>query len=237
MSACCAAALLGASAAGKGPLLVVLAVLQAALIAGWFWRARLTRPALSAGAGMAFAAAIAADLTLVRVEEHSEIADLAGVLAALVGAAFVVQLVRRDGRAMLVTALSATVASGVLAIAGAVFLSVRAGRGGVDVVAIALAAAGVALLPVQPRVPWWAALPVGTAAGIGVGVAVAGQSSVVTVGAGCAVAAVAAVLALLTRASARDARASWIRVEPVSSTLPVLVVAPAILVVASIMVG
>lgn len=241
LSAVCAAALLGASAAGRVPLLLVLAVVQLALIVGWFRRAGLTRPALAAGALVALSGAIVGDIALLRVHEHDDIRVLAGVFAAVVGAAFAVQLIRRDGRAQLVGALSVTVATAALAIAGAVFLDVRAGRGGIDVVAVALIAAGVGLLPVQPRVPSWIALPVGTAAGVGVGIAVAAQSTVIGLGAGCAVAAVSVVVALLARVGIADpadgAAARWVRIEPVTATLPVLVVAPAVLVVASIMVG
>ena len=242
VSAACAAALLGASAAGRVPLLLVLAVVQLALIVGWCRRAGMARLALAAGVSVALAGAIAGDIALLSVHEHIDIRVLAGVFAAVVGAAFVVQLARRDGRAQLVGALSATIATAALAIAGAVFLDVRAGRGGIDVVAIALVAVGVGLLPVQHRVPLWIALPVGTAAGIGVGIAVAARSTAVGLGSGCAVAAVSVAVALLARVGIGEVAdaataARRVRVEPVTSTLPVLVVAPAVLVVASIMVG
>jgi hypothetical protein len=236
LTAACAGLLIATSAAGRLPLTIALAVVQVALVAGWFWHAQLTTRWLAAGGAIAGVGAVVADLTLLRAHDQADVRGLAGVLAAVVGVAFVVQLARRDGRARLTDALAATVATGALAIAGASLLGVRGGRGGVDVVAVALVAAGVAVLPVQRRLPLWVSLPVGAAAGIGFGVLAGQQSTVVGAGAAAAVAAVAVAVALAARAAALVAaggRSTW----PVASTLPLLVVAPGVLVVARIMVG
>ena len=237
-TAACAGLLIAASAAGRVPLAVALAVVQFVLVVGWFKVAALTTRGQAAGALVALGGAIAADVVLLRSHDHSDVRALVGVLGAVVGVAFVVQLARRDGRTRLVDALTVTTATGALAIAGAVLLGVRGGRGGVDVVAVALAAAGVGVLAVQRKVPMWASLPVGIGAGIGVGVLVARQASLVGVGSGMAIAAVATVVALaarVTTATFEGVSAGAIR--SVAATLPILVVAPAVLVVARIMVG
>lgn len=256
LTAVCAALLLAASAIGRAPLMVVLLVVQLVLIAGWFALAGLTTRWLGAGALVAAAGAAAADVALLRSHDHADVRAIAGVLAALVGCAFVTQLARRDGRARLTEALTATVASGALAVAGAILLGVRGGRSGVDVVAIALVAAGVGVLIVQRAVPLWASLPVGLCAGTGVGVLVARHASTVGSGSAAAIGAVSAAVALATRAAtlaftpvtdsdpSPDARSGTqvraggqLAVRSVASTLPIVVVAPAVLVVARVMVG
>jgi hypothetical protein len=240
LTAAAAGLLIATSAAGRVPLTIALAVVQVALVVGWFWRAGLTTRWLAAGGIIAAAGALVADVTLLRTQEHADVRGLAGVLAAVVGLAFVVQLARRDGRARLTDALVATVAAGALSIAGASLLGVRGGRGGVDVVAVALVSAGVAVLPVQRRLPLWLSLPVGAIAGIGAGVLVGQHSSVFDAGAAAAIAVVSVAVALAARAvtlaQAGEPGPRW-SLAPVASALPLVVVAPGVLVVARIMVG
>jgi len=267
LTAVFAALLLGASAIGRVPLMVLLLVVQLILIAGWFATAALTTRWLAAGSVVAAAGAIAADVALLRSHDHSSVRALSGVLAATVGCAFVVQLLRRDGRPRSTEALTATVATGALATAGAVLLGVRGGRGGVDVVAIALVAAGVGVLVVQRAVPLWVSLPVGLVAGTGLGVLVGRQASIVDSGSSAAIAVVAAGVALAARATtlafARpgprraaergpgqtaeprsgqtaepvSGAVAQLAVRSVASTMPIVVMAPAVLVIARIMVG
>jgi hypothetical protein len=158
LTAVCAAILIGASAAGRVSLSVGLCIAQLVLVVGWFRSAALTSRGQVAGALVSIAAAVGADVALVRSRDHTDVRAVAGVLAALVGVAFVVQLLRRDGRERLTAALAATVATGALAICGAVLLGVRGGRGGSDVVAVALVAVGAGVLPVQRQLPLWASL-------------------------------------------------------------------------------
>lgn len=237
LTAACALVLIGASAAGRVPLSVGLCVAQVALVVGWFRGAALTSRGQAAGALVAVAGAVAADIALLRARDHTDVRALAGVLAAVVGVAFVVQLARRDGRAKLVAALAATVATGALGVAGAVLLAVRGGRAGSDVVAVALAAVAAGVLPVQKQLPLWASLPIGLAVGTGVGVLLTQNIPLVGVGAGSAIAAVAVAAALAARAATGELAAAGHARLPVAVTLPVLVTAPAVLVVARIMVG
>ena len=259
LTAVCAGLLIAASAAGRVPLAAALLVVQVVLVIGWFRAAGLTTHGQAAGALVAFGGSIAADLSLLRSHDHGDVRALAGVLAGVAGLAFVVQLARRDGRSRLTQVLTATIATGALAIAGAVLLGVRGGRGGTGVVLVALVAAGAGVLAVQPKVPAWASLPAGLGVGIGVGVLVARHASLVGAGSGAAIAAVAAAVALAARVTAAgfpavtppavtlpaatlpdaapSAATSVVAVRSVIATLPILVVAPAVLVVARIMVG
>ena len=239
-AAACAGLLVAASAGGRVWLAAALAVVQLLLVVGWFRAAKLTTRWQAAGALVAAGGGIAADVTLLRSRDHADVGALTAVLAVVVGAAFVVQLVRRDGRGRLTDALAATVATGALAIAGAVLLGARGGRAGADVVAVALVAGGLAVLPVQRRLPLWLAAPLGLLIGVGVGVAVAQQNADVGTGAGAALAVTAAVLALAGRvagASSAGDGSAVARMWPVATTLPVALLAPAVLVVARITVG
>ncbi len=248
-AAACAGLLVAASAGGRVWLAVGLAVVQLLLVAGWFRAAGLTTRWQAAGAVVAAAGGIAADVSLLRSHDHTNVRALTAVLAVVVGVAFVVQLVRRDGRARLTDALAATIATGALAIAGAVLLGARGGQAGADVVAVALVAGGLAVVPVQPRLPLWLTVPLGLLIGVGVGAAVAQQNADVGTGAGLALAATAAVLALVGRVavgvspSGNDSGmdsgmgSSMARIWPVATTLPIALLAPAVLVVARVMVG
>jgi hypothetical protein len=238
LTACCAALLVGASAAGRVPLAIVLIVVQAGLIVGWFRSVALTGRWHLLAAAIAVAAAVAGDVALLRSRDHADVRALTAVLAALVGCAFAVQLLRRDGRARLTEALGVTVASGALSLAGAVLLGVRGGRGGVDVVAIAVAAAGVGVLAVQSKLPLGVSLPLGLVVGTGVGVLVGRHATLVGAGAAATIAVVAAAVALASRGAAVGfTTAAGVRATAVVSAVPLLVIAPAVLVVARVMVG
>lgn len=240
-AAACAGLLVAASAGGRAWLAAGLAVVQLLLVVGWFRAAKLTTRWHAAGALVAAAGGIAADVSLLRSHDHADVRALAAVLAVVVGVAFVVQLVRRDGRARLTDALAATVATGALAIAGAVLLGARGGQDGADVVAVALVAGGLAVVPVQPWLPLRLGAPLGLLIGVGVGIAVAQQNADVGAGAGAALAVTAAALALAGRvavgvsASGNDSGVA--RIWPVATTLPIALLAPAVLVVARVTVG
>lgn len=238
LTACCAALLVGASAAGWVPLAIVLIVIQAGLVVGWFRSVALTGRWHGLAAAVAIAAAVAGDVALLRSRDHSDVRALTAVLAALVGCAFAVQLVRRDGRSRLTEALGVTVASGALSLAGAVLLGVRGGRGGVDVLAIAVVAAGAGVLVVQSKLPLWVSLPIGLGLGTGLGVLVSRPATLVGPGAAATIAVVAAAVALASRgAAASFTTTAGVRATAVVSAVPILVVAPAVLVVARVMVG
>jgi hypothetical protein len=231
-----AVGVLVASSGGRVALAAALLVVQLVLVVGWFRSAHLTTVGQGSGALAAVAAAVTADLVLLRVHDRANVRALAGVLAGLVILAFVVQLARRDGRERLTNALAASVAAGALAVAVAVLLAVRGGPHGTTVVAVALTSVAVGVLPVQRQVPVWASLPGGLAMGAGAGLLVSHQTDAFGLGA-------AAVIALVAVALAVGARAALAKMPPglvawaVVATLPLVVVPPAVLVVARIMVG
>lgn len=231
-----AVGVLAASSGSRATLAAALLVVQLVLIVGWFRSAHLTTLGQASGALAAVAAVATADAVLVHDRDSATVRALAGVLAGLVILAFVVQLARRDGRDRLTNALAASIATGALGIAAAVLLAVRGGPHGTTLVAVAVTGVAVGVLPFQRRVPLWAAIPGGLALGVGAGVLVSGNADVFGLGTGAVVALVAVVLAVGARAAlARvpEGVVGW----PVAATLPIVVVPPAVLVVARIMVG
>ena len=231
-----AVGVLAASSGGRVALAGALLVVQLVLVVGWFRSAHLTTLGQASGALAAVAAAVSADVVLLRVHDRANVRALAGVLAGLVIVAFVVQLARCDGRERLTNALAASIATGALAIAVAVLLAVRGGPHGTTLVAVALTGVAVGVLPVQRQVPMWASVPGGLAVGAGAGLLVSRQTGAFGIGTAAVVAFVAVALAVGARAALAKVPAgvvSW----PVAATLPIVVVPPAVLVVARIMVG
>jgi hypothetical protein len=231
-----AGVVLAASSGGRLLLAAALIVVQLALVIGWFRSAHLNTVGQASGAFAAIAAAVAADVVLLRTHDRANVRGLAGVLAGLVILAFVIQLARRDGRDRLTNALSASVAAGALAIAVSVLLAVRGGPHGSMLVAVALTGVAVGVLPVQPQVPLWASIPVGLALGAGAGLLVSHETGAFGLGTGAVVALVAVALAVGARAALAK-MPSGVVAWPVAATLPLVVVPPAVLVVARIMVG
>jgi hypothetical protein len=231
-----AVVVLAASSGSRAALAAALLVVQLVLIAGWFRSAHLTTLGQASGALAAAAAAATADGVLLHDHDPATVRALAGVLAGLVILAFVIQLGRRDGRDRLTNALAASIATGALGIAAAVLLAVRGGPHGTTLVAVAVTGVAVGVLPIQRGVPLWAAVPGGIALGVGAGVLVSRAADAFGLGTGAVVALVAVVLAVGARAAlARvpEGVVAW----PVAATLPIVVVPPAVLVVARIMVG
>jgi hypothetical protein len=231
-----AVGVLAASSGGRVALAGALLIVQLVLVIGWFRSAHLTTLGQASGALAAVAAAVTADVVLLRVHDRANVRALAGVLAGLVIVAFVVQLARRDGRERLTNALAASIATGALAIAVAVLLAVRGGPHGTTLVAVALTGVAVGVLPVQRQIPLWASIPGGLVIGAGAGLLVSRQTGAFGIGTAAVVALVAVALAVGARAALAKMPAglvSW----PVAATLPIVVVPPAVLVVARIMVG
>lgn len=231
-----AVALLAASAGGRLELAAALVVVQIALVIGWFRSSALLTRGEASGALAAVAAAIAADVVLLRVHDKTSVRGLAGVLAGLVVLAFVVQLLRRDGRSQMTRSVSASVATGALTVCAAVLLAVRGGPHGTTVVAVAVTAVAVGVLPMQRGLPFWISIPVGLGLGAGAGLLVSSHVGVFGTGTGAVVAVVAVTLAVVVKAALVTVP-EGIPIWPVVATLPIVVVAPAVLVVARIMVG
>jgi hypothetical protein len=231
-----AVVVLVASSNSRLLLVAALVVVQLALVTGWFRSAHLTTLGQASGALASIAAAVAADIVLFRTHDRANVRGLAGVLAGLVILAFVIQLARRDGRDRLTNAIAASVAAGALAVAVSVLIAVRGGPDGTTLVTVALTAVAVGVLPVQPQVPLWASIPLGVAVGAGAGLLVSHEEGAFGMGTGAVVALVAAALAVGARAALAKVPpgvVGW----PVAATLPLVVVPPAVLVVARIMVG
>jgi hypothetical protein len=240
LSAVGAGALIGASAWGRLPLAVLIGVLQLGLVAGWYRAERRAGFGPLAGAAVAAAAAVAADVQVARAHPVTDVRGLAGVLAALVGAGFLIQLIRRDGRPDLTAGLVSTIGGGALVLLGAGWLAVRADRAGTGAVAVALAGLAVAALVVAPaggRWPLWAAVPVALAGGTGIGVLVAAHQPLIDAAGGAAIAATAAATGLATRLAPTTGEPAVARAAALTSAvLPLLLVAPAVLVVASVII-
>jgi hypothetical protein len=231
-----AVGVLAASSGGRVALGAALLVVQLALVVGWFRSAHLTTLGQASGALAAVAAAVTADVVLLRVHDRANVRALAGVLAGLVILAFVVQLARRDGRERLTNALSASIATGALAVAVAVLLAVRGGPHGTTLVAVALTGVAVGVLPVQRQIPLWASIPGGLVLGAGAGLLVSEHTGAFGLGTAAVVALVAVALAVGARAALAKVPTGLVTWS-VAATLPLVVVPPAVLVVARIMVG
>ena len=231
-----AVGLLLASHGSGGALAVGLFVVQLLLIVGWFRSAQLTSLGQAVGGIVSLGAAGAADVVLVRMHDRTEVRALAAVLAALVVASFVVQLARRDGRARLTDTLAASIASGALAVAAAVLIAVRNGPDGTTMVAVALVAVAVGVLPLQGTLAWWVSIPVGLVLGFGASLLAGHTAGGLSGGVIAAVAAVAATQAVAARAAMGKSPADVV-LWPVVATLPLVVVPTAVFVVARIMVG
>ncbi len=231
-----AVGLLLAAHGSGGALAAGLVVVQLLLIVGWFRSAQLTSAGQAVGAIASIVAAVAADIVLLRIHDRTEVRALAGVLAGLVVVSFIVQLARRDGRARLTETLAASVASGSLAVAAAVLIAVRNGPDGTTMVAVAMVAVAVGVLPLSGVLAWWLSIPAGLALGFGAGLLAGHAAGGLSGGVIAAVAAVAATLAVAARAALgkSPAEVMW---WPVVATLPIAVVPTAVFVVARIMVG
>jgi hypothetical protein len=231
-----AVGLVAASSGGRLALAAALLVVQLALVVGWFRSALLRSRGLASGALVAVAAAVTADIVVLRTQDRASGRSLAGVLAGLVILAFAVQLARRDGRSGLTNALAASIAAGALAVAAAVLLAVRGGPHGATVVAVAITAVAVGVLPTQRGVPLWISMPAGLLLGAGAGLLISHRVGVFGAGAGAALGLVSVAVAVGARAALSkvpEGVAPW----PVAAALPIVVVPPAVFVVARIMVG
>ena len=174
------------------------ALAQLLLVADWLRSVQVG--ASRGGQVVLVGAAAAADAGVLLADDAHPTAPVAPVLAVALLAAFVVQLVRRDGRERLTASLTATGTGAALVVLGSLWLAldrVRHGDPVLVVAAVAVAATVLAdLLPVPPPAragagavaTLVAALVVAAASDLGAGTALA-------TGACCAVAAWLAVLA------------------------------------------
>ena len=217
------AATLLAAAAFLGTVGVVgaLALAVVALGAGWPrlldlpWAAGSTTVLTLVGVGGATAVGL----------DGGTLGTLPFVVACGLVLAFVVEMLRQDGRPRLVESLTGTVAGLVVAVCGAGWVAVVVHDGGPDLVvtsAGALAAASVAAV----LAPWRGWVSVGTtvAAGAAVGTGIAALVPVTALGEGAVVGAAAGVLAASLHVLLEKLPASTSRLGGVASAVvPVLV--------------
>jgi hypothetical protein len=133
-------------------------------------------------------------------------------------------------------ALAASMATGALAVTAAVLLAVRGGPHGTTVLAVALTAVAVGVLPMGSSLALWASMPGGLGLGAGAGALIAAQVHAFGAGTGAIVGLVAATLAIGVKAALAKVP-EGVPIWGVAATLPIVVVAPAVFIVARIMVG
>ena len=244
-----AAVLAGAGAAGGSVLLVAVGALQVVLVLAVL--AVLGAPAATGAAVVALAAAVTAD-ALVLLDD-GQVDRVAGVVGLSLVASLLHQLVRRS-RNRVTESLADTMLAVVVGAAAACLIALPSdGDGGRDVLLLALAAAGTALLVgrlvdlVLPRpvlaagaTRAWPGLLLGVAAGIGAAGAVAAltatdlsTAAAVLLGLAAAVTVVTADLAVdlgaaELRPGRRDAR-RLSALRPVAALLPYALLGPVVL--------
>lgn len=189
---------------GRALLLVALLAAQGLALAGWW--TLLGAPGARTGLPVAAASVVLADVLLAVRDGSPALAPVTWVLGPAVTAAIVAQLLRRDGRAHLVTSLVATLSATAVLLCGSLLVAVQRrpdGPGALGTVALAALLGTLAglLLPVAPgeRAPAPAAAVAAVAAGAGAGLLVGLVSTLGPV-AGAVLGAVVGLAALLALA-------------------------------------
>jgi hypothetical protein len=215
------------------PVLVLAVALVQAFVA-YGWNRTLVVPGSTGALVIAAAAALGSDLLLLRHDESRPLAPLSGVLGLTVVAAFVHQVVRRPHRDRVTASLSATVTLAVAVVLAALYLPAYRDTSGAAalVAAVALAAAAGALMGGLPA-PAWASVPLGLAAGAGVGWLIGGATHVGS-GDGGLLGLAAAVLAEVALALVRRA-AGHDRLS--AAALPIAFAGPAAYILGRILLG
>ena len=172
------------------------------LLLVWTWFPALQVRGVLGGRVVTVAAAAAADIAVLAADDARPSAPLAAVLALTLLAAFVVQLLRRDGRERLTASLTATGTAATMVVLGSLWLALDTVRRGDTVLLVAvLALAAVVLADLLP-LPGWLRRTAGAVAALGASLAVAGGSDLgvgVTVATGAAAAVVAGLATLVAR--------------------------------------
>lgn len=148
-----ALALLLGALAGVPVLLVALLVCQGLAVVSW--HRAVAVPGRVAGGAVGGAAALAADVAAIASGPDRPLAALGAVLGLVVPAALLAQLVRRDGRGLLIASVTATVSLATVASLSAAYLVAVGGRDGGAVVAAVVAGAGLTVTALA----WAPAMP------------------------------------------------------------------------------
>jgi hypothetical protein len=219
------------------PVVLALAVAVAQLLLAAVWFAALDATGGAVGRLLVVAAALAADVAVLRTDETRPMAHVAPVLALALLAAFVQQLLRRDGRDRLSGSLTATGSAVAVAGLGAAWPAVGISRDGTALAVVA--AAAVALAPAADlaggrlRLPRWVSAVAAALATAAVALGVAARSDL-DLPTALAVAAVAVVAARLGVVLANRVPTPHVVLPAV---LPALLVAPATYVLARVLLG
>jgi hypothetical protein len=220
-----------AALAPTAVLLLAVALAQGLLVSRWF--AALGVTGAAGGAVVAGAAALTADVLVVVREDTEPLASVAAVLALAMLAAFLHQLVRRDGRPDLTASLAATTSLAVITVLGAGYLAADLSRGGSALVAVAALAAGAATALDAVTLPGPVRASIGLAAALVLSIAVGlltdlGAAAAALVAAGCAATAAGAVTM---------ARRMWHPEPIVCAALPLVLAGPAAFVLGRLLLG
>jgi hypothetical protein len=225
-----------AAAAGTASLVGALLLAQAAALAGW--HRGLGVPGLRGGVVVGAGAALAAALLVAAAPDDRPLRALPAVVAGVLVASLVHQVLRRDGRVDLVASLTATGSLGVFVALAAMHLATAAEPDGTVLVAsaavpAALVAVDEGLRPVTGA-PAWSGLvvAVGAAAVTAAGAVAATDRLGWSVVLGCAAAGAAAGW-VGTVVAARTARVQ----SALVAGLPQLLAAPAVYVASRLLVG
>jgi len=161
---------------GEGPLIALTVVLVLAFCGGW--PSLLDLPARIGASIVIGLGGLGAVLTVARTEGEPFLRDLPIVIALAIVAAFVAEMVRRDGRERLVESVSGVVAGVLVAASAAGWIAAGRTTGGVSLVvtgAVALAfGSAVSALPLAGWAGAFATLGAAAGAGVGAGLLVPG---------------------------------------------------------------
>jgi hypothetical protein len=226
-----------AAGAAGGRTALVLAVLlaQIACVVGWF--GSLPVRASVAAPVVALLAALGADLAVLLSTDHTTLGPVVGVLGCTVLAAMAVQLFRRGERTDLTASLAATVAAATFAVAGVAYLPALGLTSGRDLVLVGLAAVAASALPFALPGPVWLHGALGLAAGVGAAAIIGATEATLGSGTALAMGIVVACLAVVTRAGVRlGATGNRWAATVLEASIPVVIVAPVVYVVGSVLV-
>jgi hypothetical protein len=179
---------------------IVLGLVQLLLV--WAWFPALQVRGVLGGRLVTVGAAVAADIAVLAADDARPSAPLGPVLALALLAAFVVQLVRRDGREALTASLTATGTAATLVVFGSLWLALDTLRRGDDVLLVALLALAAVVLADLLPLPGWLRWSIGAVVALVASLVVARGSDLdvaVTLATGAGAAVVAGLGALVAR--------------------------------------
>jgi hypothetical protein len=222
-----------------GPLALGVAIVLVQFCALSGWHQLLGVPGAFGGSLVALGSGVAAVLAL-EVDTSGPPVEDVGRLAPVLGlglvACFAHQALRRDGRTRLLASLSATTSLVAAVVLAALWVAVRRGPDGLDVVLLGVVAAvaGAVVAVIVPRGGW----PVCVLAGAGAGLVTGAASGLDLAAPGIVLLAAGAAGPAVTAAYLRDAMGSAARTAPATlAALPFVLGALPLWVLARVLLG